>query len=121
MTFGSQFWDELVVQSYKNILKNKPSSALVHTNLGLAYTRMDKDKKAIRSFLRAVKHDKNHAEAYYHLGSAYQRIGKRTEALRAFGNYNKIMHAKKQKGPVVEQLVMQLKAEKLLKNLESNQ
>jgi predicted Zn-dependent protease len=112
MPFDTKFWDELVVQSYKTVLKRKPNSGLVHTNLGLAYVRMDKDRKAIRSFLRAIKFDKTNADAYYHLGTAYQRQGKRTEALRAFANYNKLIRQKKGRAPMVDKLIEDLKEEK---------
>ncbi len=114
MPFNTKFWDELVVQSYKTILKRKPNSALIHTNLGLAYVRMDKDKKAVRSFLRSIKYDKMNPDTYYHLGTAYQRLRKRTEALRAFANYNKLMRRKKGKRPVVDDLIQRLKEEKTM-------
>ncbi|MDF2550513.1 MAG: tetratricopeptide repeat protein [Chlamydiales bacterium] len=87
----SLFWDELAIQSYKKILKEKPKNALAHTHLGMAYIRTERFNKAIRSFERALQADKTHAEAYYHLGRAYQLAGKRDQALRSFTHYNQIM------------------------------
>mgnify|MGYP003990912477 CR=1 FL=1 len=111
MPFNTRFWDELVIQSYKTILRRKPESALIHTNLGLAYVRVNKDKKAVRSFQRALKYNKKYAEAYYHLGMTYKRLGKIEEALRCFNNYNKLTVKKNTHDPFVDEVVAKLKGE----------
>ncbi len=105
------FWDELAVQSYKSILKEKPDSALIHKNLGLAYVRMGRLNKAVRSFQRAVKNDKSYSEAYYHLGTTLQKMGKAKEALRAFANYTKHAGELDKKMGVVSDIVDQLRLE----------
>lgn len=115
MPYNTKFWDQLVLQSYKILLKRKPDSALIHTNLGLAYVRMKKDNKAVRSFQRAIKCDKAYAEAYYHLGMTYKRMGKIEEALRSFLHYSRLNKKDKYKNPFVNELVEGLELEKLEK------
>ncbi len=110
MFSNGRFWDELAIQSYREILKNKPDSALVHSNLGLAYVRIGRLNKAVRSFQRAIKCDKTFAEAHYHLGRAYQDLGKTTEAIRAFKNYSK--HSDGDKKSIVPALLEHLKEER---------
>lgn len=111
MPFNNKFWDELVVQSYKTILKRKIESSLIHTNLALAYVRMGKDKKAVRSFQRAIKCNKKYADAYYHLGMTYKRMGKIEEALRCLNNYNKFAVKNKNKEPFIDEVLSQLHIE----------
>lgn len=108
--FGStHFWDELAIDSYKRILKEKPKVALAHYHLGLAYLRIGRDNKAIRCFERTVALDKTYANAYYHMGVAHQARGNEAHALRAFKKYNKLMREKRQKSEIVEQFVSLLK------------
>ena len=111
MFSNRQFWDELAVQSYKAILKERPSSPLVHKNLGLAYVRMGKFNKAVRSFQRAVKCDKDFAEVYYHMGSTLQKMGKRKEAIRAFNNYGKYADNRDKLSGVVPDIIDRLREE----------
>lgn len=108
MPFNTQFWDQLVLQSYKILLKRKADSPLIHTNLGLAYVRMKKDNKAVRSFQRAIKCDKEYADAYYHLGMTYKRMGKIEEALRCFHQYTRVNQKDKYKNPFINEVVVEL-------------
>ncbi len=105
---NTQFWDELAVKSYRDILKKNPKNPLIHKNLGLAYQRLGKLNKAIRSFERAIKWDKRYKEALYHLGCALQKMGKKAEAIRAFCKYNNLQEEEKGKAPVVDDLLEQL-------------
>lgn len=109
MFSNRQFWDDLAIQSYKEILKSKPDSPIIHNNLGLAYVRVNKINKAVRSFQRAVKYDKSFTEAYYHLGTALQKMGKKKEAVRAFNNYYKCADEAEKKAGVVSELLDELR------------
>ena len=111
---NTRFWDDLAIQSYKDLLKKDPSNPLIHKNLGLAYVRIKKDNKAIRSFQRAIKAKKDYAEAYYHLGTLYQSMGKKAEAIRCYNNYHKFEKITRQHCGVVDELVDQLKTEQEL-------
>lgn len=109
MPFSTQFWDNLVIKSYKIILKRKKESSLIHKNLGLAYVRIGKDKKAIRSFQRSIKYDKKCAESYYHLGMTYRRLGKIEDALRCFTNYSKLLKINEKKKTYIDEVVEDLR------------
>jgi len=116
MFSNSNFWDKLAVQSYKAILKNKPGTAIIHNNLGLAYLRLKLPQKAVRSFQRAIKLDKTPANTYYHLGCTYEKIGKRAESIRFLTRYSKLTkndnnNKKKQnKSDVVEKLIKKVQS-----------
>ncbi len=111
MFANRQFWDELAVQSYKAILKTKPDSAIIHTNLGLAYVRMGRHNKAVRCFQRAVKCNGHPPEAYYHMGTALQILGKRKEAIRAFSSYTKLAGSADKGSGIVPDLIEKLRSE----------
>lgn len=98
---NTEFWDELAISSYKQILKKRPNSALIHKNLGLAYVRVGRLNKAVRSFERAIKADKSFTEAYYHLGTTLYKMGKKSQAIRSLTKYAKLQ----QEEPVVEELL----------------
>ncbi len=89
MQHNQAFWDQMAIDAYRSILRQKPNSPIAHFNLGLAYMRTQRTNKAIRSFLRAVKCDKSSPTPYYHLGKAYLQEGKMQEALRYFKHYQR--------------------------------
>lgn len=107
MLQNSDFWDQLTIQSYKSILKNKPNCPIAHNHLGLAYVRVKKFNKAIRSFERAIKQDKTLIDIYYHMACTYQKMGKRALAIKFFSKYKKICD-KKNVPSVVEELLDKL-------------
>jgi tetratricopeptide (TPR) repeat protein len=101
-----KFWDLLAIEAYRSILKAKPESSLVHFYLGLAYTRINRNNKAIRSFLRAIKYDNKASTPYYHLGKAYLKEGKVKDGVRYLKRYQKAAFLKHTgKSPVVEALM----------------
>ena len=105
----SRFWDELAIKSYKTILKQNPHIAIVHNNMGLAYLRLGRPKKAIRAFEKAIKCDRTLTEAHYHLGTTYQNLGDDKAAIRCFKNYTKLKTEKKPEESIVEDLLRKLK------------
>lgn len=110
---NTRFWDEMAIQSFQAILKEKPNQPKVHCDLGLAFIRVGKVNKAIRSFIRAIKIDKDFADAYYHLGKAYLSEHKEVEACRCFKNYTKLKaQSKEDAGEVVSNLIEEIQAQK---------
>ena len=111
MAESTSFWDELAIQSYKTILKQKPEHPVIHHNLGLAYVRTGDLKKAASSFRKATRYDKSYAEAYYHLATTLQRLGNSASAIRAFGHYNRIQSERRESTPIVAEMLSRLNIE----------
>jgi tetratricopeptide (TPR) repeat protein len=112
MRTNTFFWDNLAVESYKTILKTKPTCALAHNNLALAYLRINKPNKAIRSFERAIKSDPGFDEAYYHLASAFEAEGKIPQALRYYKKFHKLKQDSKETTTVTEAYISKLELKK---------
>lgn len=93
MGLNKQFWDELAIESYKNIIKFKPQNPIFFNNLGLAYQRVGNDKKAIAAFRKAIRCDRNFPDAHYHLANALKNSGQREAAQKSFATYQKLCAA----------------------------
>jgi tetratricopeptide (TPR) repeat protein len=51
--------------------------------MGLAYTGLDKFKKAIEAYKKAIKINPDYDKAYYNMGLAYTGLDKFKEAIEA--------------------------------------
>ncbi|MHA2296455.1 MAG: tetratricopeptide repeat protein [Candidatus Hodarchaeales archaeon] len=83
------------IKIYKKLLKRDWHERLfdVHTNVGVAYSKLGKDKKAVVHFKKALSlttEEKNLTEAHFNLGYSYYKLNHRREAKKHFQEAVKI-------------------------------
>lgn len=83
----SAFWDNLAIKAYQQLLKNNPKDPLILHNLGLAYRRQGRYKKAIAAFRKLIRIDASKVETYYHLATTLNMQGQTDAAHQAFSKF----------------------------------
>jgi tetratricopeptide (TPR) repeat protein len=74
------------VNLYEHALKDAPSFAPAHNNLGLCYLRLRRFGDAEQAIQKAIEMKNDYAAAYFNLGLVYQAQHKLPEAVSAFQN-----------------------------------
>ena len=69
---------------YRAAVAVRPSSALVHTNLGFALARLSRQDEAERSHREAIRLSPNYCYAYVGLGDLFRNQGKWEQAIAAY-------------------------------------
>jgi tetratricopeptide (TPR) repeat protein len=75
-TKSAQLWEEAMAL--------EPADARAHNNLGVALTRLRRQREAVQSYRRAIALNPTYADAYSNLGAALWSLGSQTEALQAW-------------------------------------
>ena len=57
-----------------------PNDALVHTELGVSYAGLGRDKDAADAYRASIRLDPNNAQTHYNLGLSYVKLGDRAGA-----------------------------------------
>jgi Flp pilus assembly protein TadD len=72
------------IAAYREKLREKPDSAALHSDLGLALVRRGKLEEAIAEYREAIRLQPELPEPHYNLGVAFGYIGRSAEAVPAF-------------------------------------
>ena len=57
-----------------------PNDALVHTELGVTYAGLGRDKDAAEAYKASIRLDPKNAQTHYNLGLSYVKLGDRAGA-----------------------------------------
>lgn len=80
--YRSEQWEK-VVEAYKKLADQDPSSALAWMRLGVAYQKLGRFREAIDAFERAAKTGAPPAQVQLRLAQTYARSGERDKAFEA--------------------------------------
>lgn len=80
--YKSEQWEK-VVEAYKKLADQDPSSVLAWMRLGVAYQKLGRSKEAIDAFERAAKAGAPPAQVQLRLAQTYARSGERDKAFEA--------------------------------------
>lgn len=72
------------VEKYTRVTRINPSEADTFYNLGVAYSIVEREPKALDAFQNAVRLNPDDSEAYFNLGEAYWICGQNGEAVAAY-------------------------------------
>ena len=75
--------DEEALSLFKKTINLKPDFSIVYNNLGLIFTKKQKNNEAIKNFLVALKIDQ-HTKTYFNLALVYEKIGKIKQAIENY-------------------------------------
>ncbi|THD19774.1 Small glutamine-rich tetratricopeptide repeat-containing protein alpha [Fasciola hepatica] len=75
---------EEAVSCYSKAIKLWPSNAVYYCNRAAAYSRMDRQDKAIEDCRAALRIDPKYSKAYGRMGVAYSNLGDYTKAAEAY-------------------------------------
>ncbi len=71
------------IETYKQEVEKNPDDAEAHYNLGVAYYKSGKHKKAIESYKQAIKINPDDAHVHANLGATYYELGMYKEMIES--------------------------------------
>jgi tetratricopeptide (TPR) repeat protein len=102
-------WFELAIKDYKSALAlprlNLKLAARLHNNLGLAYAKLGKSKRALDEYAEAIKFNPNHRYVYENRGDLYSDLGRYDDALIDYNRHLRIDYSAATLGNKAETLI----------------
>ena len=84
MAYSALKKDREALISYQKILKNDPSLAGPHYNMGIILKRNGRIEEAVNSYKKAISLKPDYVQAYNNLGALYKSNGKHERAIEMF-------------------------------------
>ena len=72
------------INTYGQAIALEPKSAKPHFHKGMAYEKMNRDKKAISSYNTALELNEKHTKSYNRLGALFEKINQHENAVEAY-------------------------------------